>query len=179
MRRQPILWGLLLAIALMAGCSGTQDVLEPSAIAPAPPVGSAASAVEGQDSAAVPSPTRLRIDPIVGTSVEAAIPLVERLATGARAHRIAIAGSADTSATHVLKGYFSAVPEGDDTIIVYVWDIYDPAGNRLHRISGRQKAPGRGGGWSAASPEAMQAIADATITLLSDWFDGHAGGTTG
>ena len=48
---------------------------------------------------------------------------------------------ATPAATHVLKGYFSAMTEGKETTVIYVWDVYDPAGNRLHRIQGQQKAP--------------------------------------
>jgi hypothetical protein len=63
----------------------------------------------------------------------------------------------------MLKGYFSAVTEGKDTTVVYVWDVYDPAGNRLHRINGQMKAPSVASGsgatddsWKAVSPATMQ-----------------------
>ena len=79
-----------------------------------------------------------------------------------------MAGSADPSTTHVLKGYFSTITEGKETTVIYVWDVYDPSGNRLHRINGQQKAPSNGGeGWSAVSPATMQTIADLTIDQLA------------
>jgi len=51
--------------------------------------------------------------------------------------------------------------EGKDTTVIYVWDIYDPAGNRLHRINGQQKEPSvnKGEGWAAVAPATMKGIA--------------------
>ena len=191
MRRSPLL-AVLFAFLLISACTSTQDVLEPSAIAAAPPSEGALSA-EGEVATATPaqtattatrsvlppaiaSRTRLRFDPIVGATVEAATPLTERLAISARARGIRLAGSADPSTTHVLKGYFSALPEGKETTVIYVWDVYDPEGNRLHRINGQQKAPSNGGdGWSAVSPSTMQTIADFTIDQLAAWLASNTG----
>lgn len=196
MKRSHVTSVSLLAGLALAACNSASDVLEPSAVAPqstqsvfpaqdgqapaaaatpatAPPTSPAPSA----RSAAVAGRTRLQLAPIVGASVEAATPLTAELQTRARAHGITLAGSADQSATHVLKGYFSAITEGKDTTVIYVWDVYDPAGNRLHRISGQQKAPSAKGaeGWAAVAPATMQAIADQTVDQLAAWLGGRAG----
>lgn len=194
---------LLVALALSA-CTNAKDVLEPSAITP--PASSSTQALtptQGSTTAAVPAPatstpatstpapgtatpaqsaailskTRLQIAPIVGASVEAATPLTAELQTRARQRGITLAGSQDQTATHVLKGYFSAMSEGKDTTVIYVWDVYDPAGNRLHRINGQQKAPSVNGAesWKAVAPATMQAIADQTIDQFATWLGGGAG----
>ncbi len=77
----------------------------------------------------------------------------------------------------MLKGYFSAMSEGKDTTVVYVWDVYDPAGNRLHRINGQQKAPSVNGGdsWKGVAPATMQTIANQTIDQFAAWLGGSAG----
>ena len=183
MRRSLLPAAVMVAALAMSACSSTQDVLEPSAIAPTSTVDSAFPA-ESETVTAQPAPgasaslppaiasqTRLRFDPIVGASVEAATPLTERLATSARARGMRLAGSADPSATHVLKGYFSTLSEGGETTVIYVWDVYDLAGNRLHRINGQQKAPSSGGdGWAGVPPATMQAIADVTVEQLAVWL---------
>ena len=190
MRRAPMLALSLLAAIAVSACTSTQDVLEPSAVAAAPPAQGAVSA-EGDVgmapsstasvpaaplSAAVAARTTLRFDPIVGASVEAATPLTERLATQARSRGIGIAGSTDPSTTHVLKGYFSTMTEGKQTTVIYVWDVYDPSGNRLHRINGQQKAASAGGeGWNAVTAATMQIIADQTIAQLSAWLASRTG----
>lgn len=194
---------LLAALALSA-CNKANDVLQPAPatqIATAP-AGAAAPLATSQSgtpanpiagapaatgttpaptpaqAAAVLSKTRLQIAPIVGASVEAATPLTQQLAARAKESGIVIAGSADQSATHVLKGYFSTISEGKDTTVIYVWDVYDPAGNRLHRINGQQKAPTVNGaeGWAAVPPATMQAIADQTVGQLTSWLAGRVAG---
>ncbi|ESZ41774.1 hypothetical protein [Mesorhizobium sp. L2C066B000] len=198
MRRSHVTTVSLLAALVLAACTNAKDVLEPSAITPpaasaqpaqplaapgiapaatpAPAVGATTPANPAQ-SAAAWSKTRLQIAPIVGASVEAATPLTAELQTRAKQRGITLAGSADQAATHVLKGYFSTMTEGKDTTVIYVWDVYDPAGNRLHRINGQQKAPSVNAaeGWPAVAPATMQAIADQTIDQFAAWLGGSAG----
>ncbi|WP_354493232.1 hypothetical protein [Mesorhizobium robiniae] len=199
MRRSHMTTVSLLAALALAACTNAKDVLEPSAIAPqstqaVPAAGTAAApqpsattqpSAPAQSattpvpakSAAVIARTRLQVAPIVGASVEAATPLTAELQTRARQRGITLAGSAGQTPTHVLKGYFSTMSEGKDTTVIYVWDVYDPAGNRLHRINGQQKAPSVNGGdgWAAVAPETMQAIADQTIDQFATWLGSQAG----
>jgi hypothetical protein len=191
MKRLPFLAGWLLAAIALSACSSTQDVLEPSAIAASPPAPGAlqaeneAGAVPVRNASAnttaalspgIAARTRLRFDPIVGATVDVATPLTERLAQRARSRGITLAGSADPSTTHILKGYFSTLTEGGQTTVIYVWDVYDPSGNRLHRINGQQKAPaGSGEGWAAVPPQTMQAIADSTVDQLASWLASNTG----
>ncbi|RUU42396.1 hypothetical protein EOC93_18845 [Mesorhizobium sp. M6A.T.Ce.TU.002.03.1.1] len=200
MRRSHVTTVSLLAALALAACTNAKDVLEPSAIAPqstqaVPATGTAAApqpsataqpsapaqpattTVPPAKSAAVIARTRLQVAPIVGASVEAATPLTAELQTRAKQRGIILAGSAGQTPTHVLKGYFSTMSEGKDTTVIYVWDVYDPAGNRLHRINGQQKAPSVNGGegWAAVAPETMQAIADQTIDQFATWLGGQAG----
>ncbi|TIT03606.1 hypothetical protein [Mesorhizobium sp.] len=203
MRRSHVTTVSLLAALALAACTNAKDVLEPSAIAPqstqaVPTAGTGTTAtpttpattaqssataqpatttVPPAKSAAVIARTRLQVAPIVGASVEAATPLTAELQTRAKQRGITLAGSAGQTPTHVLKGYFSTMSEGKDTTVIYVWDVYDPAGNRLHRINGQQKAPSVNGGegWAAVAPETMQAIADQTIDQFATWLGGQAG----
>ncbi len=201
MRRSRVTTVSLLAALALAACTNAKDVLDPSAVKP--PVSSAqalpatqgASATTSQTTtpaataapaastpatpaqAAAVAKTRLQVAPIVGASVEAAAPLTAELQTRAKQRGLTLVGSTDQTATHVLKGYFSTMTEGKDTTVIYVWDIYDPSGNRLHRINGQQKAPsaGSGEGWPAVAPATMQAIADQTIDQFAAWLGGGAG----
>lgn len=207
MRRSHVTTVSLLVALALAACTNAKDVLEPSAITPpgtstpstpstqgsaVPAPSPADPAIAGNpsttapispaQSAAILSKTRLQIAPIVGASVEAATPLTAELQTRARQRGITLAGSTDQTATHVLKGYFSAISEGKDTTVIYVWDVYDPAGNRLHRINGQQKSAsvnsgnsGGGDSWKGVSPATMQAIADQTIDQFAAWLGGKAG----
>ena len=117
----------------------------------------------------------MQLAPIVGATVEAVTPLTERIALKARERGIQLAGGGSTRSTHVLKGYLSAISEGDGTTVIYVWDVLDPHGNRLHRIQGQEKSAARGEGWASVSSQTMQAIADQTVDQLAAWLSKRTG----
>ncbi|WP_269930629.1 hypothetical protein [Aminobacter sp. HY435] len=186
----------LSALVALSACNSPRDVLEPSTIAPtaqsnalaqaegtattvpAPAAATTATVAPSPQATAILGKTRVQFAPIVGTPVESATPLTERLGVRARARGITLAGSTDTTAPGVImRGYFSALTEGPDTTVVYVWDVYDPAGTRLHRINGQQTAASAAGGegWPAVSPSTMQSIADSTIDQLAEWLASRAG----
>jgi hypothetical protein len=128
---------------------------------------------DGGPAAAVISPSRIQFAPITGATSDAAAPLSQRLAERARERGIGLAGNGGLP-THIVKGYFSEISEGGSTTVIYVWDVLDPGGNRLHRIQGQAKAKGAGG-WATVSAQTMQAIADRTIDELAQWLASRAG----
>lgn len=128
---------------------------------------------EGGPIPAAFSSAPIQFAPITGTTREAAAPLSQRLAARARERGIVLAGGGGQPA-YVLKGYFSEVPDSGATTVIYVWDVTDVAGNRLHRIQGQAKAEGSGG-WSTVSASIMQAIADRTIDDLAAWLATRTG----
>ncbi|WEX86095.1 hypothetical protein PZN02_002352 [Sinorhizobium garamanticum] len=118
----------------------------------------------------------IRFLPIIGAPVEAVTPLSKQLGADARAQGLAIKSSADATSEHILKGYFSALNDGGKTTVVYVWDILDGSGNRLHRIQGQDTVASTAAEpWSAVPPETMQAIATKTIKAYLDWRQSRAG----
>jgi hypothetical protein len=116
---------------------------------------------------------KLRFAPIVGAPIAAATPLSQRLSALAKEKGITLGTSGDTDNTHIMKGYFSALPDGNQTTIIYVWDVLDPAGTRLHRIQGQEKVPGGGTDpWSTVPPKVMEGIADKAIQGYLTWVSG-------
>ena len=184
---------MLLAFALLlAACnsqSTAQDTLDPNMIAvpaatgptdagaPATTIaGPAAATAASPENAALVANARIQFAPIVGTSAEAANTLSGRLLSRAKERGLHTVASDDKTTTHLLKGYFTPLVEGRETTVIYVWDVYDPAGNRVHRISGQQKSKSsRGDGWAAVPPATMQSIADATVDQLTAWLAGQNG----
>ncbi|MDK1374959.1 MULTISPECIES: hypothetical protein [unclassified Sinorhizobium] len=140
----------------------------------------AARQQEEVNHAALPAATSgsgsIRFLPIIGAPVEAVTPLSKQLGADAHAQGLAIKGSADKTSEHILKGYFSALNDGGKTTVVYVWDILDGNGNRLHRIQGQDTVASTAAEpWSAVPPETMQAIATKTIKAYLDWRQSRAG----
>jgi hypothetical protein len=162
-----------------AASPAPQIASAPADPATAQPPANAAAAT--QPSAAAPANTqvaavnrtvRLNLAPIVGAPVSAVSALSHRLQQDAWARGIAINGDGAPGTTHILKGYFSTLSEGGATTVLYVWDVLDQAGNRLHRIQGQEKIGGSAADpWTVVAPQTMEAIADATIQALVQWIN--------
>jgi hypothetical protein len=77
----------------------------------------------------------------------------------------------DPAATYVVKGYLSAIGDSGGTLLVYVWDVTDTSGKRLHRVSGQE--PGSGSSsdpWSGITDDAVTTAASRTIDDLVSWI---------
>lgn len=162
------LLALLLCAALAACTTSAESVLQPSAMTS--PTGPTTTPVAG-----LGSDFRLGFDPVVGATAEATTPLSERLASRAVESGISLA-AAGTPASLTMKGYFSAISEDGVTTVIYVWDVVDPQGTRLHRIQGQRRAEaGAGEGWAAVDNTIMVQIADETMTQLFTWLASRQG----
>jgi hypothetical protein len=179
MKRQFPSLVLLLAGAL-AGCNSTEDALSvqksstsaASATASSTPLTTGGTAPAGAVQTAVALRLdKLQIAPVVGAPVSVVTPLSQRLAADAKARGVTLAAATESGQAYVMKGYFSALADSGQTTIVYVWDILDPAGNRLHRIQGQEKVAGSApDGWSAVPASAMETIATRTMEEYSTWL---------
>ncbi len=181
------------ATLMLAGCNSTSDgLLSAGGPKPSQPVGSediqpdpatalvpseAAPEPAGQTQiAAITTNARVQFAPVVGATAKAVAPLSRRLAVRAAERGIKLSGRSDSNTTHVMKGYFSAISEAGQTTVIYVWDVLDPSGNRLHRIQGQSKAGGgNGDAWSSVSDVTMETIADNTIQSLAKWLETQNG----
>jgi hypothetical protein len=112
----------------------------------------------------------IRFLPIIGAPVQAVTPLSKELGASARGNGLTIKSSSDQTAQHVLKGYLSAFSDGDKVTVVYVWDVLDNAGGRLHRIQGQESVPGGGAdAWASVPASVMQDIGVNTIAEYMKW----------
>lgn len=152
-----------------SGQTGTPATAQP-ATQPATPATTTPAATTPTQTATL-KPGKLFIAPIIGAPVNVVAPLTHRINDDAKAKGIELAGNNDPSAAYVMKGYFSALSENNQTTVLYVWDVLDAAGNRLHRIQGQEKVPGAAAdSWSVVPASAMQTIADRTIQEYSAWL---------
>lgn len=112
----------------------------------------------------------IRFLPIIGAPVEAVTPLSKRLGAEARSNGLTIRSASDTSSKYILKGYFSAMNDNGGTTVVYVWDVLDGSGARLHRIQGQETVSETASDpWAAVPARTMEGIAQKTIREYLDW----------
>lgn len=159
---------------VLGACTGSEAIdlnkdgqVQPSSrtASTAPVTGSIAP---GPDAAAAVAAARVHFAAAVGTPAEALTPLQEGLNQRARERGLNIE-TAD-NATLVVNGYFSTVAEDGGTLIIYVWDVSDKAGNRVHRLQGQQKVSNTSGGWEAVDPAIIKRIGEQTIDELAGWL---------
>lgn len=134
----------------------------------------AAETSGGAEEIAVATPQKsgetIRFLPIIGAPVEAVTPLSKRLGAEARSNGLTIRSASDNSSKYILKGYFSAMKDNGGTTVVYVWDVLDGSGARLHRIQGQETVSGTASDpWSAVPARTMEGIAQKTIREYLDW----------
>ncbi|KFB09494.1 Lipoprotein [Nitratireductor basaltis] len=123
--------------------------------------------------AALPSGSSVQFAPVIGATPQALAALSRGLTSRAAARGLNIAQG---SAPYLMKGYFSAMADGSSTSVIYVWDVMDGSGNRLHRIQGQEKSAGSSGdGWSSVGDATMEAIAAKTIDELASWISRRRG----
>ena len=150
-----------------------------------PPEWQGQSQAEAQSTAAAPQQeaslpaaagNTIRFLPIIGAPVQAVTPLSRRLGAEARAAGLTIRPSSDTGTEQILKGYFSAFSDGEKITIVYVWDVLDNTGSRLHRMQGQENVSGSGQDpWASVPSSTMELIAAKTIQDYMSWRQSHGG----
>lgn len=143
--------------AVLAACSSTGRILEPAALI-------------GPRPASPYSNLSVSFAPVVGAPEAAANVLGARISAKARELGLTIEPTGE-GGNYGMRGYFSAFSEAGRTTVVYVWDVLDAAGNRVHRIQGQEQTPGGSGeGWAAVSDATMVAVADQTLDQLVTWL---------
>jgi hypothetical protein len=129
----------------------------------------------GSGGPAATAAARLYVAPIIGSTVAAVTPLSRRLAAVAGGSGLTLVAEADPARTHVVKGYFSALPEDGQTTIIFVWDVFNPSGVRLHRIQGQEAVSGTSADpWSIVPPATMERIADRLLAEFRAWVAGQS-----
>lgn len=102
--------------------------------------------------------------PVVGAPPEKVAMLSEALSRSAAQKGVTILPSGSGTAPLRLKGYLSALGEGRETIVVYVWDVVDETGNRVSRIQGQERVSGNAADpWDSVGEAPLAAIAGRTI----------------
>jgi hypothetical protein len=153
---------------LLAGCNQTEQAITPLA----------ADVEEAQAASgtALASGVSLRFTPIIGAPIEAITPLSRQLAAEAQKRGFTIHPSGEQAGTHILKGYLSAFNDGSSSTIVYVWDVLDPVGARLHRIQGQETVTGASAdAWAIVPPSTMEKIATGVFDEYQAWLSRASG----
>lgn len=149
----------ILGIAL-AGCSTTGPSILSGGDAASPPIAQAPAA----------NGTKIAIAPVIGAPDQVASQLRTELTSAMRTRNIAVVEGPGVQYT--LRGYVVSAREKSGTKVSYIWDVTDPTGKRVNRISGEEIAPASASPdpWSSVTPAVMNAISEKTATQLAGWL---------
>ncbi|MBB5752010.1 hypothetical protein [Prosthecomicrobium pneumaticum] len=178
--RRTGLSGLLVAMAALglSGCGssffGFGEEESPAASTPAanPAATNSPSVLPGASSRPTVPVSNARFSFVSLTGAPASVTgrLSSALGREAATRGLQLAPSGDESATYIVKGYLSAVGDASGTIIVYVWDIFDKNGRRMHRLSGQESISATAADpWGAIDGAVLDAVARRTIEAIGTW----------
>ncbi len=115
--------------------------------------------------------------PVTGAPQSTVSTLAASMRESARREAVPVVVSVEQGARYQVKGYFSALNDGTGTILVYVWDVLDQNGTRVHRISGQERGTSSAGDpWAGISPDIIERVAGITMNSLRTWMSTRGAG---
>lgn len=113
---------------------------------------------------------RFAFDSVSGPPREVLASLSSALNQEAADKKLAVVARGDPAATYTIKGYLSAIGDGSNVVLVYVWDVMDKRGARVHRIQGQEVARASGSDpWAGVGNKTLNVIARRSVDELSKW----------
>jgi hypothetical protein len=119
--------------------------------------------------------TRVSIAPVIGAPDSVSKQLFQDFSAAIGQKSVVVVGAQD-KADYALRGYIIAAKEKTGTKVSYIWDVADPAGRRVNRITGEEIIPGAatGDAWASVTPQVTQSIARKSTDSLSAWLAQNA-----
>jgi len=119
-----------------------------------------------------PAPSQIAIAPVIGAPEAVGNQLAAQLSQSLEQKNVSVAKSPTDRADFTLRGYIVAAKEKNGTKVSYIWDVTDPTGKRVNRITGEElagKTDSRDP-WAAVTPDVMNSITSKTATAIRTWM---------
>ena len=157
----------MLGLAL-AGCETGSNLL--GSATPAGPQ----TEIAGQPTAPSTSAMRLVIAPVIGAPDAVAKQMQSSLSSALAKQNVSVVQNTSDKSDYTLRGYVVSAREKAGIKVSYIWDVTDPAGQRVNRITGEEivgSAQARDP-WSAVSPAVIETISNKTASQVAAWMPG-------
>ena len=139
------------------------------------------AASEQQIAAAISEPTagekvEISFLPLKGIPQTAQTKLSKQLYGSAGKYDVNLLNQNQPRSNYGLTGYFTALNDGSGTLLIYVWDIVDRNGKRLHRINGQERSGGTSPDpWRSIDDKQLTDVADHTMQSVQTWIASRKG----
>jgi hypothetical protein len=138
--------------------------------------GSGTSISDGSTAAANSQSAKIAVATVIGPSEPVARSLETQIQSALTRQNVTVAKTPTDKAEYTLRGYLVSAREKNGTKISHVWDVTDPSGKRVNRITGEEFVPGAQGKdpWAAVTPQLVDQIANKTAGSLATWLPTQA-----
>jgi hypothetical protein len=139
----------------------------------------------GNNSLATPEPVKpaaaqaplakVAVAPIIGAPDGIAKQIHQDFTSAVEKQRVVVA-SKDERADYTLRGYIVAAKDKSGTKVSYIWDVTDPSGKRVNRITGEEviAGPVSKDPWAALTPQVAHNMAEKAASSLATWLASQA-----
>jgi hypothetical protein len=150
--------GSLFGGSLFGSSSPPPEIAAPSPVAPLPPL------------------ARVSVAPIIGAPDAIAKQIQQEFTSAVEKQRVTVVAGKDERADFTLRGYIVAAKDKSATKVSYIWDVTDPAGKRVNRITGEEVVSPNAGKdpWAALTPQVAQSIAGKAANSFIAWLPTHS-----
>jgi hypothetical protein len=130
-----------------------------------------ASLIAGQPPA-VSQTAKIAIAPVIGAPDTVAKQLQTQLTAAIESQKLTVAKGVNDKAEYTLRGYVVSAREKGRTKVSYIWDVTDPSGKRVNRITGEEVLSGAQtkDPWAAVTPQVVDTISNKTAGSLATWL---------
>ncbi len=115
--------------------------------------------------------------PIIGAPDAIAKQIHQEFAGAVERQRVTVITNKEERADFTLRGYIVAAKDKSATKVSYIWDVTDPTGKRVNRITGEEVISGSSSKdpWAALTPQVLQSIAGKAAGQFVAWLPSHTG----
>ncbi len=154
----------------LAGCESSGSSLFSSLSS-----GPATSTPEAAKPAQQATLARIALAPVIGAPDAVSRQIADQIVQSAERQRITLINDRDAKGDYTLRGYIVASKDRSQTKVSYIWDLTDPTGKRVNRVTGEEMAPSGAAKdpWVAVTGAVTQSIADKTATQLATWLSAN------
>ena len=103
----------------------------------------------------------MAVAPIIGAPDGVAKQIQEEFSGAVERQRVSVSTAKDERVDYTLRGYIVAAKDKNGTKVSYIWDVTDPTGKRVNRITGEEIVAGHASKdpWAAITPSVAQSVA--------------------
>jgi hypothetical protein len=128
-----------------------------------------------------PPLAKVAVAPVIGAPDAIAKQIQQEFTGAIEKQRVSVTANKEDRADYTLRGYIVAAKDKSATKVSYIWDVTDPSGKRVNRITGEELVAANAANasskdpWAAVTPQVAQAIASKAANSFVAWLPSQSG----